>query len=787
MMVASYPPVAKKKMLEEQLYLDLVHLFTQQKRSEDDLKLLAQAYRYGFLRHLGQKRKTGENYITHPLSVGLILTHIPMDTPTVLAGILHDTIEDTTATPEEVRRLFGEEVLQLVEGVTKLGKYRFSAEQDPQAENFRKMFLSMAQDSRIIVLKLADRLHNMKTLDGLRPDKQRRIASETLEIFAPLANRIGMGNMRAELEDLSFKYLHPDAYEEIRREVIDSQGDREDTLKEVREKIMGILKDQHATIYKHARIKSRVKNAYSIYKKMMRQQKTLNEVYDISAIRVIVKSEPECYEVLGVIHSAFQPIPGRFKDYIALPKNNQYQSLHTTVIGPKGKPLEFQVRTEPMHRVAEYGIAAHWVYKDLGGSVKANQHDQQQFSHLQQMLMVREEAEDDARSYVDAVKLDLFSDQVFVFTPKGRLVNLPLGSTAIDFAYQIHTEVGHTCSGAMVNGKLQPLDRPLKNGDIVEILTNKKATPRLDWINMCATHMAKSRIRQWFKRTFREQHHQQGRSLLEAELTRAKLDEVMKSGRLVEIARELNYHNVEDLLVALGYGECGIAKVLNRIKQREVFAQYSPMLYPRGVRRMRPSKKSTPEPTVEELAVADTPAPKAVDAVAATDVDEKLSVESLHGVLYHVARCCRPVPGDAVVGLITRSRGVMIHRDECENLRTANAERQLPIQWSEATQIAGPDGAPIKRSGGRPQVYPVTLEVEVIDRLGVLKDILTQVADTGTNVTDARVKRVMNDQTVMIELTVEVEHLPHLHRVFSHIRRVPDLISLRRGTHRPNK
>ncbi|MFM7468334.1 MAG: RelA/SpoT family protein, partial [Vampirovibrionales bacterium] len=445
-------------MPETELYQALLALFHKQKRSKEECQALYLAYRFGCVKHCGQRRKSGENYITHPLAVATLLAHIPMDTPTVLAGILHDTLEDTSAKPDELRRLFGEEVLILVEGVTKLGKYKFSTEQDPQAENFRKMFLSMAQDSRIMILKLADRVHNMRSLESLRPDKQQRIAKETIEIFAPLANRIGMGNMRAELEDLSFKYLHPEPYQEIRTEVLDTQDERELTLKEVKTKLESMFQEYHPHIAGKVKIKSRVKNAYSIYKKMQKQQKPLSEVYDISAIRIIVQQEHECYEVLGVIHSAFQPIPGRFKDYVALPKNNQYQSLHTTVIGPKGRPLEFQIRTDMMHRIAEYGIAAHWVYKDSGGSNHAGSKEHKQFSLLKQMLEMREETDDsDARSYVESVKLDLFSDTLFVFTPKGRLVTLPLGSTPIDFAYHIHTEVGHTCAGAMVNGKPQPL------------------------------------------------------------------------------------------------------------------------------------------------------------------------------------------------------------------------------------------------------------------------------------------------------------------------------------------
>jgi RelA/SpoT family (p)ppGpp synthetase len=725
------PETPQGELPEHQLLQQLLTVIKEQNRSTQDGETVLQAFRYAEEKHSGQRRKNAENYIVHPVSVALILAAIPVDTPTVVAALLHDVLEDTNATSPEITQQFGDQVLKIVEGVTKLGKFEFSSKEDRQAENFRKMFLAMADDIRVIMLKLADRLHNMRTLCFMTPEKQVKIAAETLEIFAPLANRMGMGKIRAELEDLSLKYLSPEKYQEIESEISHTQEEREKTIEVVTDKIGQQLQeiDVEANIY------GRVKNYYSIYKKMLTQQKKVHDIYDISAVRILVHSEKECYEALGLIHHAFTPIPGRFKDYIAMPKSNLYQSLHTTVIGPYGRPLEVQIRTHDMHRIAEYGIAAHWRYKESGTSVAAQSEEEQKLSWLKQMIEIKDNA-DDAREYVDSVKLDLFRDEVFVFTPKGKVVDLPTGSTPVDFAYRIHTEVGNRCTGAMVNDKIVPLNHVLHNGDIVEIITNKKANPRLDWIKFVQTQQAKGRIRQWYKRNFREEHEVQGRHMLEAELSKSTLDELIRSGKFLEVAKELNYTTMEDLYLAVGYGELNLMRVVNRLKREDNTDLLTQRLRP------RPSLRKSS--------------------------DKKSGIQGLKGMLYNLAKCCMPVPGEPIVGVVTRARGVMIHREDCINLNHVNPERQMEIAWEhESDKVAH---------------HSVKLEINVIDRVGVLKDILTQIADTNTNLTDAKVRN-LPDKSAIIEVTVDIQNLDHLDRIKNSILKVNDVITVRR--HQP--
>ena len=714
---------------EDELFAELLAILREQERPEADIAAITLAFEYGRKCHEGQKRKSEENYIVHPVSVAIILARIPVDTATVCAAILHDVLEDCSVGAEEIKSRFGEEVLKLVEGVTKLGKFEFASKEDANAENFRKMFLAMADDVRVIMLKLADRLHNMQTMEFMKPEKQIKKASETIEIFAPLANRMGMGKIRAELEDLSLKYLQPERYVEIDDEVAHTQEEREKTIEVVIEKIQDQLKGMGV----EAKIYGRVKNYYSIYKKMQVHEKKVHEVYDISAVRVLVNSVKECYEVLGVIHSAFTPIPGRFKDYIAMPKSNLYQSLHTTVIGPYGRPLEVQIRSWEMHRIAEYGIAAHWKYKESGGS-NALQGEDEKMSWLKQMVEMKEEV-GDAKEYVDSVKLDLFRDEVFVFTPKGRVVVLPRGSTPVDFAYRIHTEVGNTCTGAKVNSRIVPLSHELKNGDIIEIMTSKKSTPRLDWIAFVATQTAKARIRQWYKKHYREEHEEQGKKLLEAELTRAGYDELLKSGKLLKVAEEMNYTTVEDLLSAVGYGETNLTRVVNRLDRKE--DDRDPLL-----QRFADRKEKEP----------------ARGAGGAKDI------VGLEGMVYQLAKCCNPLPGEGIIGVVTRSRGVMIHRDDCVNLSHANPNRRMDVGW-------GGDQKATK--------HAVKLDVHVIDRVGVLKDILTKIADCNSNISNTKVK-IAPDHTAQIEVTLDVENLKQLDKVKDAICQINDVISVRR-------
>lgn len=713
---------------EDELFQQLLEILRGQERPETDLKTVTEAFEYARRMHEGQYRKNQENYIVHPVNVGIILAGIPVDTPTIVAALLHDVVEDTPATPEDIEKRFGEEVLKLVESVTKLGKFEFASKEDAHAENFRRMFLAMADDVRVIMLKLADRLHNMQTLEHMKPEKQLKTATETLEIFGPLANRMGMGKIRAELEDLSLKYLDPDHYQEIESEISHTQDERANTILLVIEKI----KDQLSAMNIDAKIYGRVKNYYSIYKKMRIQEKKVQEIYDISAVRVLVNCERECYEVLGVIHHAFTPIPGRFKDYIAMPKSNLYQSLHTTVIGPYGRPLEVQIRTWEMHRIAEYGIAAHWKYKETGGSELNQTAEEQKMSWLRQMVEMKEDA-GNAQEYVDSVKLDLFRDEVFVFTPKGRVVVLPRGSTPVDFAYRIHTEVGHTCTGSKVNGRIVSLNHVLKNGDIIEIITSKKSAPRLDWINFVQTQSAKSRIRQWYKKHYREEHVEQGRKLLEAELTRAFVDEAFRSGKLAKIAEEMNYSAVDDMLAALGYGEINLTRISNRLK-KEPEPDFDPLLHNFATRRERPTGSKTGK-----------------------------DIHGLEGMMYQNAKCCNPLPGEGIIGVVTRSRGVMIHRDDCVNLQHANPNRRMYVSWEGENQAR----------------HAVKLDIHVIDRVGVLKDILTKIADYNANLSNTKVK-ILPDHTASIELTLEVENLKHLDRVREAIYQVNDVIGVRR-------
>lgn len=707
--------------MDQKIHFDqLESVLKEQLRPEEDLKKIRSAYDFAASLHKGQYRISEEPYIIHPIEVACILANLQADTDTICAALLHDILEDTDTNPEIIREKFGEVVLNLVNGVTKLSKLSFSSKEQRQAENFRKMFLAMAEDIRVIFLKLADRLHNMRTLNYMNPVKQKEIATETIEIFAPLANRLGMGRVRAELEDLSLRYLNPEKYFEIAQLVAQSKAERDITVQAIIDKINSSLKNMGI----QATITGRAKNYFSIYNKMVKQQKSYQDLYDVTAVRIIVNDEKQCYEVLGIIHSAFKPIPGRFKDYIAMPKSNLYRSLHTSVIGPRGKPLEVQIRTLEMHEIAEYGIAAHWKYKE-SGSVNAGSEIDQKFSWLRKLIEFQQDIKD-AKEYVDSVKLDLFSDQVFVFTPAGDVLDLPSGATPLDFAYRIHTEVGHKCNGALINGRIVTLDAKLKNGDIVEILTSKHPKPRLDWIKLVVTNQARSRIRQWFKKNRREEHIVQGKSLLDQELGKSAFDEHLKSAKLKDIAIQLNYVSEEDMFAALGYGEITITKIINRLKSEEV----APKL-----RISRSASKKSSQ-----------------------------AIEGLEGMLYHISKCCSPVPGESIIGVVTRSRGVSVHREECKSLAFVDAERMMYINWSNADLS---------------KTYITRIQVEVIDRIGVFKDVLARVSDTKTNITKASVKK-LGQNIVQIEIEMEITDISHLNRIISNIQGVSDVVSVKR-------
>lgn len=688
--------------------------------SDEDINELEQAFEFAKSRHEGQYRVSEEPYIIHPMEVVKILISLRTDKHTLIAGFLHDILEDTNTTPEEIKEKFGDDVLSLVQGVTKLGKLQFKSTEERQAENFRRMFIAMASDVRIILLKLADRLHNMRTLNYMSAQKQQKIAQETIDIFAPLANRLGVGKIKAELEDLSLKYLHPDKYYEIAHLVSQKKAERDSAVKML---IESISKDVKASGI-NATITGRAKHYYSIYKKMERLNVQFHDLYDITAVRVIVDTEKECYEVLGLIHSRFKPIPGRFKDYIAMPKGNMYQSLHTSVIGPRQKPLEVQIRTWHMHEIAEYGVAAHWRYKEKG-SKKADSASDIKFSWMRKLVEYNKETRD-AADYVNSVKLDIFSDQVFAFTPVGDVIDLPQGATPVDFAYRIHSDVGHKTVGALINGRIAQLDTKIKNGDIVEIMTSKVAAPRLDWLNFVVTKQAASKIKQWYKKNKREDHIEIGKANLEHELSKTVFDEYVKNGEFDKVAKQMNYVSSEDLFAALGYGETTLNKIINRLKK--------PVKHETDKSFQHHSKKASEKDIV-----------------------------GLEGLLYSFARCCSPIPGEPIVGVVTRSKGVSVHRLDCKTLDDIPPERLLDIHWS---------GNNINKT------YGTTIRIETAEKMGLLKDVISVVSDNNTNIVSANVKS--KGKVGIIELGIELDNIETLRKVMTAIQAMPDVFSVKR-------
>lgn len=703
------------------IYEPLKELLVEQHRNEQDIAEIEEAFVFAAHLHAGQYRISEEPYIIHPVEVAKILTSLMMDKHTIIAALLHDIIEDTGTAPETIKEKFGDDVLNLVQGVTKLGKYQFKSKEERQAENFRRMFIAMANDVRVIFLKLADRLHNMRTLNYMAAAKQQKIAQETLDIFAPLANRLGIGKIKAELEDLSLRYLNPEKYFEIAQLVALKKAERDATIQVLVEKIGQMLKQHNIK----ATISGRSKHYYSIYAKMKRQNVAFHELYDISAVRVIVDSINECYEVLGIIHSQFKPIPGRFKDYIAMPKSNLYRSLHTSVLGPKSKPIEVQIRTHEMHQVAEYGVAAHWKYKEKG-SQKANADTDIQFSWMRKLAEMEKDVSS-ASEYVESVKLDLFSDQVFAFTPMGDVIDLPKDATPVDFAFRIHTDVGFRITGALVNGRISPLSTKLTNGDIVEIMTSKTQAPRLDWLNFVVTKLAQSKIKQWYKKNKREEHITLGHNLLEAEIGKAKFEDLVKTQELKHIAEAMNYSCVDDLLAALGYGETTVSKITNRIKKQTDEVQ--PIVAPSK------AKKS------------------------------KNDIVGLEGMLYYFAKCCTPVPGEPIVGVVTRSKGVSVHRVDCASLDTVPEERLIDIKWADK---------------GLNKTYVASIRIDVQDKMGILKDILIELTNCNTNIAYANSKINSAKKIGIIELGIEVDDINRLKTVIAKLQSIPEVISVKR-------
>ena len=708
----------------------------------DTEALLASAFDFAYQLHEGQFRASGEPYIIHPVAVADLLRDIGASAAVIAAGFLHDVVEDTQVTPEQIELHFGPEVRTLVEGVTKLGGIHFTNQTEAQAENLRRMFLAMASDIRVVLVKLADRLHNMRTLRALKPEKQQRIARETRDIYAPLANRLGIGRFKWELEDLAFKILEPEAFREIQQQVASKRSDREDRLGVT----VQLLRDRLAAVgLQSCEVTGRPKHLYGIWSKMQRQQKAFHEIYDVAAVRILCPSLEGCYRALAVVHDTFRPIPGRFKDYIGLPKPNGYQSLHTAVIG-RHRPIEVQIRTGEMHQVAEYGIAAHWKYKEGGSPADS---DTERFNWLRQLVdWQKDDGGTDSSDFLASIKEDLFDEEVFVFTPKGDVLGLRKGSTAVDFAYRIHSEVGNHCQGVRINDRLCPLATPLQNGDFVQVITGKNAHPSLDWLNFVATPTARNRIRAWYKRSHREENIQRGTDLLERELGRAGFDALLNGDAIARVARRCNLISTEDLLANLGFGGVTLQQVVNRLREEIRLA----------------SAAAAPAPTNEQVAarVASASQPAPATHLHQSSGSPILGVEGLE---YRLGGCCSPLPGEAIVGAVALgNHGITIHRQDCANVGQTPAERRLPVRWN-------PGGE------GQQRRYPVRLRIEVLDRVGVLKDILTRLSDHRINVSDARV-RTSAGKPARIDLRVELVNAAQLRDTLDQIGSMADVLDL---------
>ncbi len=695
-----------------------------------DLKEIERAYRFADAAHEGQKRLSGEDFIEHPLAVAQILADLGLDTTTLVAALLHDVVEDTDVALESLQADFGEEVTRIVDGLTKLDKVEFRSREQEQAENVRKMIVAMAGDIRVLLIKLADRLHNMRTLEPLPPARQQKISNETLDIYAPLAHRLGVQSLKWELEDLSFKTLHPGPYREIASLVEKRRGERQ-------EYVEGLLEAARARMREaglKAEVVGRPKHLYSIYEKMVVGGKEFNEIYDLAGLRVVVDSVRDCYAALGAIHSLWKPVPGRFKDYVAMPKSNMYQSLHTTAVGPGGRPIEVQLRTKEMHRTAEFGIAAHWRYKEGQGGKRAK--EAADLAWLGQMLEWLKDMAD-PREFMEGLKIDLYGGQVFVFTPKGDVMNLPAGATPVDFAYSIHTEVGHRTIGAKVNGKLVPLDYELRTGDTVEVLTSKAQGegPSQDWLKFVTTPRARSKIRQWFSRERREDAMDDGREALQRLMRKQNVPfkRLATEESLEQLAAEMKFPNLESLYVAIGEGHVSPQSVVARLTR---------------------TVTGTTDEDVTEVPLA---RPVRIEK---PDTTSGVVVPGSVDVWVRLARCCTPVPGDEIMGFVTRGQGVSVHRTDCPNGRALarEPERLIEVSWR----------------AGKPTSFVVSLQVDALDRTRLLSDVASVLSDNHVNILSAT-SSVGRDRTVTLRFTFELADITHLAGILTAVKKVENV------------
>lgn len=726
----------KDKDVEFKHLIDTIHSYLPKAKCDDVTK----AYQLAEEAHKDQRRVSGEPYILHPLAVAQILADMKIDTTTITASLLHDVVEDTSYTLDDLKKMFGKEVAFLVDGVTKLSRLNYRTKEDQQLNSMRKMFLAMAKDVRVVVIKLADRLHNMRTLRYMRSDKQKRIAQETLEIFAPLAHRLGIFNIKWELEDLSFRYLEPDKYYDLVDQMKQKRHVREEIVNEAIDVLKKALDDAHI----HCEINGRPKHFYSIYKKMKKDNRDLSQVYDLFAIRVIVDDVKDCYGVLGIVHSLWKPLPYRFKDYIAMPKPNNYQSLHTTVIGTRGQPVEIQIRTWEMHRIAEYGVAAHWRYKEGNQTANKDAFDEK-MGWLRNLLEWQDTS--NPKEFVNALKLDAFSDEVFVFSPRGDVIDLPQGAIPIDFAYRIHTDVGHRCVGAKINGKIVPLDYKLKNGDIVEIITSKVGKPSLDWLNIVGSSESRSKIRSWFKKENREENIAKGLDALERECKRLGHDwkALNVGGRLGRVAKQMNAGSEDDLVAAVGYGGFAVNTVLIKLLE----------LHKKDLQKQE--EKTNSLAALEKL--------KTKKPVKHNGTG--ILVKGEPGLLVRLAKCCSPVPGDPIIGFITRGRGVSVHRADCPNVTHGqnDVDRLIDVEWDY-------DGN---------ERFEVNMEIVAYDRTGIMAEIMATLAEMKISILSVNAK-TSDTKNVTIHMGISIKDLAQFEFVATKIRRLKDVYAVERYT-----